>query len=110
MKNTIFRKSLILIGFFSVLSVNAQQKKNTNKIAQVISQNINIPDHRTCGLNKHEEALINDAEYAKSFFERQVIFKQKLTEIHQQKVNGAYRRMATLYIPVAVHFPEANES
>ena len=110
MKNTIFIKSLIIIGFFSVLSVNAQQKKNTNKIAPVISQNINIPDHRTCGLNKHEEALINDEEYAKSFFERQVIFKQKLTEIHQQKVNGAYRRKATLYIPVAVHFPEANES
>lgn len=70
----------------------------------------NIDDHRNCGLEQHQQELLINPEYAASFYERQAVFQQKIQEIHEQKMNGTYQRMATLYIPVAVHFPDANEA
>ena len=76
MKKTTF-KSLFFIAFvFSCLAMNAQQLKLSNS-------DFNF---RRCGIDKHEEALLNNPAYAASFYQRQALFQQKLSEIHQQKL------------------------
>ena len=100
MKKTTF-KSLFFIAFaFSCFAINAQQLKISNSDS----------NFRRCGIDKHEEALLNNPAYAASFYQRQALFQQKLSEIHQQKLNGSYQRRSTLYIPVAVHFEVGTES
>ncbi len=110
-KNTL--KALIGFScFLLTLNVNAQRKQsNTLKsnASNVLVQNNKVPDHRNCGLEQHEQELLDNPAYAKSFYERQAKFEQKVQEIHQQKMNGTYKK-ATLYIPVAVHFEAGNES
>lgn len=54
--------------------------------------------------------MTNNPAYATSFYERKARFEEKLVEIHEQKINGTYQRMATLYIPVAVHFEVGTEA
>ena len=93
-------KKITLKGLFSFALLGVCLTLN----AQEIKQNSNVPDHRNCGLDKHYEEMANNPAYAASFYERQAVFQQKLSEIHQQKMNGTYQKKATLYIPVAVHF------
>ncbi len=92
-KTTLSIFSLVLI--MATMLVNAQEK---------VKQNSLVPEHRNCGMEKHENELLTNPEYAKSFYERQAKFQEKVMEIHQQKMNGTYQKKATLYIPVAVHF------
>ena len=90
-----------LVFIMATMLVNAQEK---------VKQNSLVPEHRNCGLEQHENELLINPEYAKSFYERQAKFQEKVMEIHQQKMNGTYQKKATLYIPVAVHFPDSNEA
>ena len=85
----------------TVFTVSGQEKMKLNT---------QVPDHRNCGLDKHYEAMANNPAYATSFYERKARFEEKLVEIHEQKMNGTYQRMATLYIPVAVHFEVGTEA
>jgi len=95
-------KGVLLLAFISsCFAINAQELEK---------QNNNDSDHRNCGLEQHEQELLKNPEYAASFYERQAVFQQKLSEIHQQKMNGTYQKKATLYVPVAVHFPDSNEA
>ena len=99
--------------FSSKVSKDPKELKistNNSIVNHVEQESINVPDQRSCGIDKHEQELQNNPEYAASFYKRQAIFKQKVAEIHQQKLNGTYKQLATLYIPVAVHFPDADES
>lgn len=95
MKKITFKGILFIAFISSCFAINAQE---------LVKQNNNDSDHRNCGIDKHEEAMLNNPKYAASFYERQAVFQQKLSEIHQQKMNGTYQKKATLYIPVAVHF------
>ncbi len=105
MKKNTLSNFFASLTFFMTLVVNAQHIK-----VNTLIQDGTIPNHRNCGLEKHEQELLKNPDYAKSFYERQAVFQQKIKEIHQKKRNGTYQNMSTLYIPVAVHFPEGNES
>lgn len=100
-------KKITLKGLFSFallvfcLITNAQEKTKQNNYDS---------DHRNCGLEQHEQELLKNPEYAQTFYEGQAKFQQKLAEIHEQKMNGTYQKKATLYIPVAVHFPDNTET
>ncbi|PHS10095.1 MAG: hypothetical protein COA88_03495 [Kordia sp.] len=100
MKKITFKGLLFVAFISSCFAINAQE---------LVKQNSSVPDHRNCGLEQHEQELLKNPEYATSFYERQAVFQQKLSEIHQQKMNGTYQKKATLYVPVAVHFPDSNE-
>jgi flagellar motor switch/type III secretory pathway protein FliN len=102
MKKTTFKKCLFLFVFLCSISVMDAQKKQTF--------GLDDSDHRNCGLEKHEQEMLNNPEYAASFYERQAVFQEKLQEIHSQKMNGTYQKKATLYIPVAVHFEVGTEA
>jgi len=101
-KNTINRLLLTAFTAFSVASF-AQEKIG-------LLSKASLSDHRTCGLEQHEQELLKNPEYAASFYERKAKVQQRLNEIHQKKMNGTYQKRDILYIPVAVHFPGANES
>ncbi|PIE50370.1 MAG: hypothetical protein CSA38_04030 [Flavobacteriales bacterium] len=93
MNTKFFKNTLIALSLMTATIANAQDHH-----------------HRDC-LDKHYEALQNNPEYAASFYARKAKFEQKLKEIQQQKMNGTYQqRTSTLYIPVAVHFPNGSES
>jgi hypothetical protein len=95
-------KGLLFTAFISsFFTINAQE---------FIKKNNADSDFRRCGIDKHDEALLNNPAYAASFYQRQALFQQKLSEIHQQKLNGSYQRRSTLYIPVAVHFEVGTEA
>jgi len=70
----------------------------------------NIPEHRTCGMEQKMSELLEDPDFAQDFYERQAVLEAKYQEIKGQKENGTYQRKATLYIPVAVHFPTGSEA
>jgi len=70
----------------------------------------NIPEHRTCGMEQKMSQLLEDPAFAQDFYERQAVLEAKYQEIKGQKENGTYQRKATLYIPVAVHFPTGTEA
>lgn len=91
---------IMLLALFTVSSLFAQNREATPT----------IPEHRTCGMEAHMEKLLQDPVFAKDFYARQTKFNAKLEEIKTQKANGTYQRRATLYIPVAVHFPTGTEA
>jgi len=64
---------------------------------------------RTCGTSQYMEKLLQDPAFAKDYAKRQAAFRTKYKEIATQKANGTYQNKATLYIPVAVHFPTKTE-
>lgn len=101
MKKITFKGILFIAFISSCFAIDAQE---------LVKQNNNDSDHRNCGLEQHEQELLKNPQYAASFYERQAVFQQKLSEIHQQKMNGTYQKKATLYVPVAVHFPDSNEA
>ncbi|MFD0964948.1 zinc-dependent metalloprotease [Pseudofulvibacter geojedonensis] len=69
-----------------------------------------VHDHRTCGMEQHMRELLQNPDFAREYARRQAAFNVKYEEIKTQKANGTYERRATLYIPVAVHFPTGSES
>lgn len=83
-------------------------------LSSIVAQNRqaspNVPEHRTCGMEQHMNKLLQDPAFAQDFYERQAILEAKYQEIKGQKENGTYQRKATLYIPVAVHFPTGTEA
>ena len=64
---------------------------------------------RTCGMLEYMQEKLQDPEFAKEYERNQKKFKE---EIARQIASGEYlnRGGATIEIPVAVHFPEANEA
>jgi subtilisin-like proprotein convertase family protein len=63
---------------------------------------------RTCGMEAYMEEMLQDPEYAREYEESQRKFKQRLQEyLSNQDLS---QRQNTINIPVAVHFPEANEA
>lgn len=62
-----------------------------------------IPQHRNCGMEAHMNLKLQDPEYAAKYYELQGRFQTNHT-------NNNFLPPATYLIPVAVHFPEANES
>jgi len=103
MKKITFKGVFMASLFAFSLTAFAQQTKTEIK-------NSNVPEHRSCGIEKHYEEMLKNPAYAASFYERQARFQQKLEEIHYQKINGTYQKKATLYIPVAVHFEVGTEA
>ncbi|NQY28504.1 MAG: proprotein convertase P-domain-containing protein [Flavobacteriaceae bacterium] len=66
--------------------------------------------NRTCGMEQHMSKLLKNPDFAKAYAKRQAAFNLKFNEIKTQKTNGTYQKKATLYIPVAVHFPAGSEA
>ena len=65
---------------------------------------------RTCGTDEYMKQKLQDPDFAADYARRQAKYGAKLLEILTQKTDGTYQRKATLYIPVAVHFPTGNEA
>ena len=65
---------------------------------------------RTCGTDEYMKQKLQDPEFAADYARRQAKYGAKLLEIQSQKADGTYQRKATLYIPVAVHFPTGSEA
>jgi len=65
---------------------------------------------RTCGTDEYMKQKLQDPEFAADYARRQAKYGAKLLEIQTQKADGTYQRKATLYIPVAVHFPTGTEA
>lgn len=62
---------------------------------------------RTCGMVEHMQELMQDPDYAREYEASQKRFRAELA----QRLNGQYQqRGGTIEIPVAVHFPTANEA
>lgn len=70
---------------------------------------ISFSQDRTCGTTDYMDQQLQDPEYARQYFEKQARFEQLLQEF---KASGSTSssRMNPIIVPVAVHFPEANES
>jgi len=64
---------------------------------------------RTCSMLEYMEEQMKDPEFAKEYERTQAKFKAELKKSLSQE-NYIQMRGATMIIPVAVHFPEANES
>ena len=63
---------------------------------------------RTCGMLEYMEEQMQDPAFAKEYEKNQAKFKARLAEVLAQ---GEFsQRGATITIPVAVHFPTANEA
>ena len=73
-------RKITIKGALSFLLLSAcflgygQQVKNSEQV---------VPEHRKCGLDKHEQAMLNNPEYRASFYERKARFDEKLLEIHK---------------------------
>jgi subtilisin-like proprotein convertase family protein len=63
---------------------------------------------RTCGMEQYMQEMLQDPVYAKEYQENQRRFNKKLQEFLLQQDLG--QRNEVIEIPVAVHFPQANES
>lgn len=68
----------------------------------------NIQAQERCSMEEYMEEMMKDPEYARQYEENQKAFKKRL----EQHLNNSdlYQRGGTIEIPVAVHFPEADES
>jgi len=97
------KKITLLSLFMTLLTVSLLTAQNQN-----YSQRVN--DHRTCGMEQHMSKLLQNIKFAKEFAKRQAAFNIKYEEILTQKTDGTYQKNATLYIPVAVHFPTKTEA
>jgi len=64
---------------------------------------------RTCGTDAYMAQKLQDPDFAAQYARTQAKIEAKVKEIETQKANGTYRK-ATLYIPVAVHFPTGTEA
>lgn len=84
-----FKTMLWLICFFA-LSFNANAQE------------------RTCGMMEYMEEKMNDPEYARSYEMSQAKFKAELAK--KMNASSSERRATSIIIPVAVHYPEANEA
>jgi len=93
-------KKITLLGLFlclfSLTSINAQNKR--------------VSQQRTCGTDEYMRQKLQDPEFAADYTRRQAKYGAKLLEIQTQKADGTYQKKATLYIPVAVHFPTGTEA
>jgi len=65
--------------------------------------------NRTCGMQQHMSELLQKPIFAKQYARTQAKIEAKVKEIKSQKAKGTYKK-ATLYIPVAVHFPTGSEA
>ncbi len=61
-----------------------------------------------CGMVEHMNELMNDPEYARQYKASQAKFKAQLAKNLERESSS--RRMNTIIIPVAVHFPSGQES
>jgi len=99
-KNINTMKKITLLGLFlclfSLTSINAQNKR--------------VSQQRTCGTDEYMRQKLQDPEFAADYTRRQAKYGAKLLEIQTQKADGTYQKKATLYIPVAVHFPTGTEA
>ena len=73
----------------------------------VITIAIYSQEQRTCGTDVRHEEKMQDQGFAERFKKRNRKFKEELTRV---KSNDYQAKMATLIIPVAVHFPEGSEA
>lgn len=64
-------------------------------------------DHRTCGTDSYMQEKMQDPSFAKKQQLKNLKYIQALETIQS---GSNFAQMATLRIPVAVHFPEGNES
>ncbi len=61
-----------------------------------------------CGMVEHMNERMKDPEYARQYKITQAKFRDQLAKNLQNKTSS--KRMETIIIPVAVHYPEAQES
>jgi len=61
-----------------------------------------------CSMEAHMEEMMQDPEYARQYEENQEAFRKRL--VHYLNGRGIAKNGGTIEIPVAVHFPSANES
>jgi len=66
--------------------------------------------NRTCGMEQHMSKLLQNPTFAKEYARKQAAFNIQFEKIKNQKINGTYQKKATLYIPVAVHYPTGAEA
>lgn len=64
---------------------------------------------RSCGMMEYMEEQMKDPEFARQYEENQAKFKARLQEVLANEDLGQ-RGVGTIQIPVAVHFPTANEA
>ena len=84
-----FKSMLWLMCFFALsFSMNAQE--------------------RTCGMTDYMEEQMKNPEFARSYAISQAKFKAELAK--KLNATSSERRATSIIIPVAVHYPEANES
>ena len=79
-------------------------------VSLLTAQNQTLDKQRTCGMEQHMSKLLQNPEFAADYARRQAKYGAKLLEIQTQKADGTYKKKATLYIPVAVHFPTGTEA
>ena len=64
---------------------------------------------KTCGMEIYMDEMMSDSEFAAHWLNQQVNFKQYLETYRNIDSQSSYRSN-TVYIPVAVHFPEGNQT
>jgi hypothetical protein len=67
---------------------------------------------RSCGTEEYMAEKMQDADFAHQWEADQANFKAYLQEYNSHRTNTQHRQSAinTIFIPVAVHYPQANES
>ena len=67
---------------------------------------------RSCGTEEYMAEKMQDADFAHQWEADQANFKAYLQEYNSHRTNTQHRQSTinTIFIPVAVHYPEANES
>jgi len=61
-------------------------------------------------MDQHMSKLLQNPTFAKEYARKQAAFNIQFEKIKNQKINGTYQKKATLYIPVAVHYPTGTEA
>ena len=88
--NFTLKTTFLLILFFSVLSTFSQE--------------------RTCGTEEYMQEKLQDPVFAEEYYQRQQEFQARLQEILANQEFQQRDGNATIIIPVAVHYPSANEA
>ena len=64
---------------------------------------------KTCGMQGYMDQMMNDPQFAEYWLNQQINFEKFLETYKNDKSQTSYR-INTAYIPVAVHFPDGNQS
>ncbi len=80
--------------------------KITLLLAFLLTGVSNYAQQKTCSYTEHMQEKLQDPVYRAQYEERQAAFQIE----YERLLANPETRLQTIFIPVAVHFPEANES